>query len=72
MINVKIFRKALFDSALSYVSLEPLVGMDLLSVIFLFSILVTPGLRNYFVFNQAVASLRPLMRTATSLLCKRM
>lgn len=45
------------DSAIFYVSLEPLLGMDILSVIFLFSMI--QGLRNKFVFDPAVASEAP-------------
>ena len=48
LINMRVFHKVLLDFAIFYVSLEPLIDMDILLVILLFSI--TQGFRNIF-FN---------------------
>lgn len=54
----------LLDSAIFYVSVEPLLGMDIVSVVFLFSVI--QGLRNKFVFDPAVASEAPGERCPAS------
>lgn len=54
MINMKLFCKVLFHFSVLCVSLEPLLGMDSLSFIFLFPIF--QHLKNKLVLSQPVSS----------------